>query len=198
MRDYNTFERRFEIIMDNGAVYYRRFLEGDRDAIIDIIADYREGLVLFINSIVDDFCAAEELAEDTFVKLCADRPKFSEKCSFKTWIYTIGKNIAFNSLKKKSRHPEESIDDFYSIADKENIERNYIKDEEKRHLLRAMEKLKDDYKQVLYLVFFEGFSNPEAAAIMKKTERQIRNLLYRAKESLRNILEKEGFTYEGI
>jgi RNA polymerase sigma-70 factor (ECF subfamily) len=184
--------------MDNGAVYYRRFLEGDRDAIIDIIADYREGLVLFINSFVNDFCAAEEIAEDTFVKLCADRPKFSGKCSFKTWIYTIGKNAALNSIKKKSRHSEVPLDELYSIADKENIERNYIKDDDKRHLIRAMEKLKDEYRQVLYLVYFEEFSNTETAKIMRKSERQIRNLLYRAKESLRNILEKEEFKYEGI
>jgi RNA polymerase sigma-70 factor (ECF subfamily) len=184
--------------MDNGAIYYRRFLEGDTNAIIDIIADYREGLVLFINSFVNDFCAAEEIAEDTFVKLCADRPKFSGKCSFKTWIYTIGKNAALNSIKKKSRHSEVPLDELYSIADKENIERNYIKDDDKRHLIRAMEKLKDEYRQVLYLVYFEEFSNTETAKIMRKSERQIRNLLYRAKESLRNILEKEEFKYEGI
>ena len=48
------------------------------------------------------------------------------------------------------------------------------------------------------VLFFEDFSNTEAAVIMKKSERQIRNLLYRAKESLRNTLEKEGFRYEGI
>ena len=184
--------------MDNGASSYRRFLEGDTNAIIDIIADYREGLVLFINSIVNDFCTAEEIAEDTFVKICADKPDFSGKCSFKTWLFTIGKNAAINSMKKKSRHSEVPIDDFYSIADKEDIEQNYIRDEDKRHLLRALEKLNDDYRQVLYLVYFENFSNTETAKIMKKSERQIRNLLYRSKESLRNILEKEGFRYEGI
>ena len=101
-------------------------------------------------------------------------------------------------MKKKSRHSEVPIDDFYSIADKEDIEQNYIRDEDKRHLLRALEKLNDDYRQVLYLVYFENFSNTETAKIMKKSERQIRNLLYRSKESLRNILEKEGFRYEGI
>ena len=187
-----------EVFMDNGAAYYRRFLDGDTNAIIDIIADYREGLVLFINGFVNDICTAEELAEDTFVKLCADKPKFSGKCSFKTWLYTIGKNAALTNLKQKSRHPSVSIDDIYDVADKENIERNYIKDESKKQLLKALEKLNSDYKQVLYLVFFEDFSNTEAAKIMKKSERQIRNLLYRAKESLRNILEKEGFRYEGI
>ena len=95
--------------MDNGASSYRRFLEGDTNAIIDIISDYREGLVLFINSFIDDFCTAEELAEDVFVKLCVDKPDFSGKCSFKTWLFTIGKNAALNLIKKKSRYYEVSI-----------------------------------------------------------------------------------------
>ena len=184
--------------MDNGASSYRRFLKGDTNAIIDIISDYREGLVLFINSFINDFCTAEEIAEDVFVKICADKPRFSEKCSFKTWLFTLGKNAALNSIKKRSRYSEVSIDEFYNIADKENIECNYIRDEDKRHLLKALEKLNSDYRQVLYLVYFENFSNTETAKIMGKSERQIRNLLYRSKESLRNTLEKEGFRYEGI
>jgi RNA polymerase sigma-70 factor (ECF subfamily) len=61
-----------------------------------------------------------------------------------------------------------------------------------------LEKLNDDYRQVLYLIYFENFSNTETAKIMGRSERQIRNLLYRAKESLRNILEREGFRYEEI
>ena len=72
--------------MDNGANSYRRFLEGDTNAIIDIIADYREGLVLFINSIVNDFCTAEEIAEDTFVKICSDKPKFSGKKMISSYL----------------------------------------------------------------------------------------------------------------
>ena len=74
----------------------------------------------------------------------------------------------------------------------------YIRNEEKIQLLRALEKLKDDYRQVLYLVYFENFSNTETAKIMGRSERQIRNILYRSKESLRKILEKEGFRYEEI
>ena len=41
--------------MDNGASSYRRFLEGDKDALVDIIGDYREGLVLFLNNYIGDF-----------------------------------------------------------------------------------------------------------------------------------------------
>ena len=61
-----------------------------------------------------------------------------------------------------------------------------------------MKKLNNEYRQVLYLVYFENFSNNETAEIMLKSERQIRNLLYRAKGALKSLLEKEGFVYEEL
>ena len=184
--------------MDNGASSYRRFLDGDKNALIDIIEDYRRGLVLFLNSITGDFCLAEELAEDTLLKLYVDRPKFSGKSSFKSWLYSIGRNTAVDYIRKASKLGEVPVDVMYDVSVRDDIEQNYIKSEEKKQLLRALEKLNDDYRQVLYLIYFENFSNTETAKIMGRSERQIRNLLYRSKESLRNILEKEGFRYEEI
>ena len=53
-----------------------------------------------------------------------------------------------------------------------------------------------EYRNVLWLVYFEKFSNKETAIVLKKSERQIKNLLYRAKKSLKSKLEKEGFENE--
>ena len=61
-----------------------------------------------------------------------------------------------------------------------------------------MRELKPEYFQVLYLVYFEDFSNKEIATIMKKNKRQIENLIYRAKNALKSELEKEGFEYENL
>ena len=69
-------------------------------------------------------------------------------------------------------------------------------EERKGTVLNAMKKLRPEYRQVLWLVYFEDLSNGETSAVMKKSPRQIRNLLYRAKQSLKVELEKEGFTYE--
>ncbi len=63
---------------------------------------------------------------------------------------------------------------------------------------KALAKLKPEYQQVLYLIFFEDFSNTEAATVMKKNNRQIENLVYRAKMSLKSELDKEGFKYEEL
>ncbi|MBP5461840.1 MAG: sigma-70 region 4 domain-containing protein, partial [Lachnospiraceae bacterium] len=60
----------------------------------------------------------------------------------------------------------------------------------------SLRKLAPDYRAVLWLVYFENFSGKEAASILKKNDRQMKNLLYRAKQSLKSELEKEGFTYE--
>lgn len=52
--------------MDNGAGSYRRFLDGDDDGIVEIVRDYKDGLIFYINSYVNNIHIAEELTEDTF------------------------------------------------------------------------------------------------------------------------------------
>ena len=61
---------------------------------------------------------------------------------------------------------------------------------------QALRRLKSEYRQVLFLTYFEGFTNAESAAIMKKTEKQIRDLLYHARKALKSELERSGFAYE--
>lgn len=51
---------------------------------------------------------------------------------------------------------------------------------------------------MLYLIYFEEMDNSEAAAVMRKSKRQVENLIYRAKSALRSELLKEGFCYEGL
>ena len=184
--------------MDNGAVSYIRYLNGDDNGLTEVIRDYGDGLTLYLNGITGNFCLAEELAEDTFFKLAVKKPRFSGKSSFKTWLYSIARNAAIDGMRKRKRISDKPVDDFYDLSDERNIEQDYLREEQKISLHRAMETLNSDYRQVLYLTFFEGMSNAEAASVMRKSSRQIENLLYRAKLALRSKLEKEGFEYERL
>ena len=97
--------------MDNGASSYRRFRdEGDESGLAEIIRDYRDGLIFYLNGFVNNIQVAEELAEDTFVLLGTKKPKDKGIGSFKTWLYTIGRNIALNYLKRRARLSEISVD----------------------------------------------------------------------------------------
>lgn len=185
--------------MDNGAGSYRRFLDGDETGIVELVRDYRDGLILYLNGFTQDLCAAEELTEETFVRLVVRRPRFSGRSSFKTWLYAIGRNMALDFLRRRSRAAEVPIEDAEAVrGDEESLERAYIREERKLAVHRALKKLKPDYRQVLWLTCFEGFDNAEAAAVMKKNRRQVENLAYRAKQALKAQLLKEDICCEDL
>ena len=185
--------------MDNGASSYRRFLNGDDEGLTLIIKDYKDGLILYLNGYVNNIYVAEEIMEETFFKLAVKKPKFNEKSSFKTWLYTIGRNVAIDYIRHNSKILTSSIEDVENyLKDETNLENLYIKSEGKIIVHKAMSDLKPEYYQVLWLCFFEELSNQEAAHIMGKSKRQIENLLFRAKQSLKLLLDKEGFQYEKL
>ena len=136
--------------MDNGASSYRRFLDGDKDGIVEIIRDYKDDLTLYLNTYTRNISTAEELMEDVFVKLVTKRPRFNGKSSFKTWLYTIGRNVAIDYLRHVSKLSKTPFDELPELADsKENTEHSYIKKEDRLILHKAMQKLKPQYRQVL-------------------------------------------------
>ena len=185
--------------MDNGASSYRRFLNGDDEGLTLIIKDYKDGLILYLNSYVNNIYIAEEIMEETFFKLAVKKPKFNEKSSFKTWLYTIGRNVALDYLRRNSKFSLSNLEDVENyLKDEKDLENLYIKSERKIIVHRAMSNLKPEYYQVLWLCFFEEFSNEEIAQILGKSKRQIENLVYRAKQSLKLLLNKEGFQYEKL
>lgn len=185
--------------MDSGAKNYLRFLEGDDEGIGEIIKECRDGLMMFLNGYVKNIHTAEELTENTFVKLVIKKPKYKGNYSFKTWLYTIGRNEAINYLKHRKRFSDKPVEDFENLLrDEENLEKLYFVEERKIAVHSSLQKLNGDYRQVLYLTVFEELTNEEAARVMKKNKRQIENLVYRAKKALKAELEKEGFVYEEL
>lgn len=185
--------------MDNGASSYCRFLDGDENGLVDTIREYRDGLILYLNNYIGNISVSEELAEDVFVKLCVKKPKYKGRSAFKTWLYTIGRNTAMDYLRQSAKLNKMSLDDCGELTDEEDdLERSYLREENKITVHRALRRLKSDYRTVIYLTFFEGLSNAEAAEVMKKNKRQIENLIYQAKLALKSELNKENFIYEEL
>ncbi len=183
-------------IVDKGKENYRRFVAGDDTGFIEIVSEYKYCLTLYINSYVSNIYTAEDLMEETFFKLLVKKPKFNEKSTFKTWLYSIARNIALDYL-KENQNITVPIENYEKhLIEELTVEQQYLKKEQKIALYNAMKNLSLEYRQVLFLTFFEEFSNTQTAIVMKKSNRQIENLIYRAKQSLKKHLEKEGFVYE--
>lgn len=182
--------------MDSGADSYRRFLDGDENGFTEIVRDYKDGLILYLCGFTENINTAQELTEDTFVKLGIKKPHFSEKSLFKTWLYAIAGNIARDYLRKQRGRKAVSADGCEELADTVSLEADFLREERKILIHRAMKRLKPEYRQALWLFYFEGFSCAETAKIMGKSRHNIETVLYRGRQALKKELLKEGFEYD--
>ena len=183
--------------MDRGNISYEHFLNGNDTGMEEIITEYNDGLIFYLYKLVGSLSLAEELAEDTFVLLCTKKPKNKQKSSFKTWLYTIGRNLAIDHLRRTARRKTVSIDSCLDLGDDSNNPGNeYLRDENKITVNRVMKMLKPEYQQILHLMYFEGLSHKDISTIMHKSVHATQMLASRAKQALKTELIKEGINYE--
>ena len=185
--------------MDRGSECYARFLAGEPEGLTALIEEYRDGLILYLCSIVGDYGAAEELAEDTFVKLLLKRPKDRGTGAFKTWLYTIGRHLALDRMRKQKREvsvPPEALG--VLLQGEDDFERTLFSTERDKLLFAAMRRLRPDYFQVLWLRYFEGLSGEQTAKAMGRSRNATGVLAARARAALKKELEQEGIGYEDL
>lgn len=189
-----------------------------REKIERLVKLYREGLIYFIARYVKDLDEAEDLAEDVFVEIIMHPDRFRRASSEKTYLYAIGRNLAIDFLRKNHRmnyvdpavlYSEEHGEtgdggSFEGVTEPHrgnygfgsgdrglSPEESLLAKEDKQKLRAALMKIKPEYSEAIRLVYFEEMSYEEAAQVMKKSGKQIENLVYRAKKSLRDLLESD-------
>lgn len=176
-------------VPDAGAEAYRRFLAGDEGALEELIGIYREGLTLFIRGIVLDARDAEELMMDTFARFAVKGKRFEGRSSLKTYLYAIGRNLALRHLKKHRWDRHLPLDE--NLAAPDDPEMEMLRGEDNHRLYCALHQLKADYREALYLLYFEDMSYTEAGMVLNKTEKQIGDLAYRGRAALKAKMESE-------
>lgn len=176
---------------------YSRYLKTrDQGAFRELLERHKESMILFINGFVHNLDDAEELMLDAFAEVAAGPTLFSGRSSFKTWLFSIGKNKALMFLRKQRRMPmaDEAVPE--ETADPgETPELQIISDERNRQVYKALGQLNEEYRQILILLYFENMSHEEAGKVMGKNQRQIYHLAERGRTALRDKLERMGFEY---
>lgn len=190
-------------MQDDGVALYTRFLQGDMRALETLISLYRRSLLRFIYGYVRDEFLAEDILEDTFAELYFKRGfRDTGKASLKTYLYTIARNKSLNAVRKRKRQREISLhalprDAEYFLCGAD-AEENAEQAKRKQTVHAAIDKLKEDYREVLLLRFFDGLSPERIAQITRRKPKQVYNLLARGKTALKEILTVEGFRYENL
>ena len=172
---------------------YERFVRGEKEAVIEIVSRYRMRLIAFIKGYVRDDGIAEELASDVFAELLVKVPKLKEGAAFKTYLFSMAKNRALTYLRKNK--PLVTLSGKEKVYEWEDPEWVLLWSEAQRGVLYSMESLHSEYRDILFLRYYEDLQLEDIGKIMKKNKKQVYNLLERAKKALKKVL-KEGYLNE--
>ncbi|PZD79294.1 RNA polymerase sigma factor [Mesonia sp. K7] len=175
------------------------YIAGDEIALSKLINNHQQRLYNFIYSKVYDRDVADDIFQDTFIKVIRTlkRGKYNEEGKFLPWVMRIAHNLVIDHFRKNKRMPKfEGFGDFdifdFIKDDGLNVEKQIIKDQIEFDLVGLIDELPEDQKEVLNMRIFKDMSFKEIAV---STDVSINTALGRMRYALinlRKIIEKHN------
>ena len=121
---------------------------------------------------------AEDMVQETFLRLLSNQKKFADERHEKAWLIVTASNLCKDTLKKWWR-TNENIEDYPDLPQKTNGS---------SAVMEAILSLSDDYKTVVYMYYYEGYSTAEIAQFLGCPDATVRSRLARARKQLQAML----------
>lgn len=184
----------FETMDDKNLI--KEYLEGNEKAFAQLLKRYLSILYNFIFQMVRNKAAAEDIVQETFIKVWKHLSRFDQNKSFKPWIFAIAKNTAYDYLKKKKTIPFSSFED----SDERNILEETVsgdallpdaileRKEIVQELEKALENIPELYRTLLFLAYREDFSLREISEILGEPYNTVKSRYNRAIERLKKAI----------
>jgi RNA polymerase sigma-70 factor, ECF subfamily len=187
--------------MDNDEVLrlLGRIERADEAAFRELYRAFSRRLYAYVLRQLGDPAQAEEIVADTLYEVWRQPAKFRGDSQFSTWLIGIARNkvlMAFRSRKPDSKH--EDLDDVAeTLAAEDGSAFDLLANAQRREGVRhCMDKLSDDHRECVHLVFYEGMSLAEVAEVQACPEGTVKTRLFHARQKLKNclqmMLQREG------
>ena len=176
----------------------KKFQNGDRSSYNELVFRYKDRILNFIFRFTYDRTAAEDLTQDTFLKLYLKKDSYREISKFSTWLYTIASNLAKTELRKIKRRKTYSISDLSNSDMEDKIFTdphgdNKKIDKNENHLLNiAIQELESDFRIIIILREIQELSYENISRILKLPLGTVKSRINRGKLKLREILINKG------
>jgi RNA polymerase sigma-70 factor (ECF subfamily) len=168
-----------------------RVQAGDEAALGELMVRWERPVKAVIARLVLNSRDAEELAQETFVRVWQQRTKFRPDATLRPWIFAIAVNLARNRLRWWRRRPEIALEDWTESPDPGATGASAAERAERRHAVQtAIAALPVDLREALILAEYEDLTHAEIAAIVHATPKAVETRLARARAKLRTDLAR--------
>ncbi|MDE0300129.1 MAG: sigma-70 family RNA polymerase sigma factor [Candidatus Poribacteria bacterium] len=180
-----------------------RCRNGDMSAFELLVIRYKDLIVNYIHRCICDYHRAEDLAQETFIRVLKSANSYEPKCQFKNWIYLIATNLCRNEVRNRNRRNTAFLDDLVPEGEDVNHsyfmrDRGYLPDElyEKKEqqlmIQGALNMLPENQRIALNLVTFQDLRYDEIGEIMNCSVSAVKSLIHRARQNLKSLLIEVG------
>ncbi len=184
-----------------------RVAAGYHDAFEVLLGRYQDALITFCYSFIRDHGKAEDLAQETFMRVFKSAARYMPTAKFTTWLYKIAANLCINALKKGKLRQTLSLDAplggdpdgtriIEKIAGNQNIPLTEAENNEAQKLLtEAIDRLPEEQRTTIVMVEYHCLPYKEIADILDVSVSAVKMRVKRARENLREmlkVLKQEG------
>jgi RNA polymerase sigma-70 factor (ECF subfamily) len=173
----------------------QRARKGDREAIAELIRAYQRPLEAFLYRLCGQSDLAEDLAQESFVRVIRSLDRFDERFRFSTWLFTIGKRLLVNHQQKMKPLPDSEIVEFRAgdartpATETEEMERT----QRVSDLVKvALESLVSPQREIVLLFHQQNWSVQQIAQELSMPEGTIKSHLFRARRRMLEAIERTG------
>ncbi|HEX3624635.1 MAG TPA: sigma-70 family RNA polymerase sigma factor [Verrucomicrobiae bacterium] len=185
---------------DPDAALMLRVKRGDRAAYAELVDKYKQRVMNFIFHRLRDEAEAEDLAQNVFLQVYKSRTRYKQTAKFSTWLFTIAHNLCLNELRRRSRHPAESLEETHTeneeqpprqIEDKSQVAApdNVLHGELADKIEEALEELPENQRSAILLCREEELSYEQIAKILRCSLSATKSLIHRGRETLKEKLK---------
>ncbi len=186
--------------LETDSALMQRVQQGDREAFAVLVNKYQQPVIHFIYRTLPDVEEAEDLAQNVFVQVWKSAARYRTEAKFTTWMFTIARNLCLNELRRRSRHPADSIDS-PAPGDEEGNPRQFadlrissadeavVKEELAAKVDEAVRELPETQRTALLLYKDEELSYEEISKVLACSLAATKSLIHRARETLKMRLK---------
>jgi RNA polymerase sigma-70 factor (ECF subfamily) len=185
---------------DPDAALMLRVKRGDSAAFAELVDKYKQPVMNLVCRLLRDPAEAEDLAQNVFIQVHKSAHRYQPSARFTTWLFTIARNLCLNEIRRRSRHPADSLD--ASHPDSEDLPARQFEDSKTASppdaLLRrelehkideALASLPEPQRTAITLCRQEDLSYEDIAGVLGCSLSATKSLIHRARETLKERLK---------
>jgi RNA polymerase sigma-70 factor (ECF subfamily) len=185
---------------DPDAALMLRAKRGDRAAFAELVEKYKQPVMNFVFRSLRDEIEAEDLAQNVFLQAWKSRARYRQTAKFSTWLFTIARNLCLNEIRRRSRHPAESIEEAH--AEHEDQPRQQYEDKSQiappdkllqgelaQKIEEALSELPEAQRTAILLCRQDELSYEEIAGVLDCSLSATKSLIHRGRETLKEKLK---------